>query len=193
MEKLFILITSPPACGKTRLAKRLATVLNNVVYLDKDDVIPLSKQIFKVGKKPYNRSSAFFQKNIRDYEYEVVLNQGFSAIKYADSVIINAPFTQEVRDKKWVDEFRERVANVGAKLLVIWISATPELCKFRMNKRNSDRDKWKIEHWDEYIKGVNFNPPNVFRDEELFIHKNSNDEEADAYFARLIEKINGSN
>ena len=138
MEKYVILITSPPACGKTRLAKRLASNLNNVVYLDKDDVIPLSKQIFNVAKKPYNRSSAFFQKNIRDYEYEVVLNQGFSAIKYADYVIINAPFTSEVRDKKWVDSFREKTAKADAKLLLVWISATPELCRFRMVKRNSD-------------------------------------------------------
>ena len=47
MEKKFILITSPPACGKTRLAKRLAQELNNVVYLDKDSLIPLSKQILR--------------------------------------------------------------------------------------------------------------------------------------------------
>ena len=64
MAKHFILITSPPACGKTRLAKRLASQLSNAVYLDKDSLIPLSKQIFKVAHKPYNRSSEFFKKNM---------------------------------------------------------------------------------------------------------------------------------
>ena len=188
MVKHFILITSPPACGKTRLAKRLATELENAVYLDKDTLIPLSKQIFKVAGEPYNRSSEFFQKNIRDYEYGVIIDLGMEAIRYADTVIINAPFRKEVRDQKFISDFKARLSKVGAKLLVIWISATPELCKYRMLKRNSDRDKWKIEHWDEYIKGVNFNPPKL-DDGELFIHKNSNDVEADEHFARLLKFI----
>ena len=28
-----------------------------------------------------------------------------------------------------------------------------------MKRRNSDRDKWKLEHWKEYIKNVDFTPP----------------------------------
>ena len=188
MAKHFILITSPPACGKTRLAKRLASAIENVVYLDKDTLIPLSKQIFKVAGKPYNRSSKFFQKHIRDYEYDVIIDLGMEAIKYADTVIINAPFSKEVRDDAFISNFKERLEGAGAKLLVIWISATPELCKYRMVKRKSDRDKWKIEHWDEYIKSVNFDAPNLSSD-ELFVHKNSTDEEADEHFARLLEFI----
>ena len=188
MAKHFILITSPPACGKTRLAKRLATELENSVYLDKDTLIPLSKQIFKVAGEPYNRSSEFFQKNIRDFEYDVIIDLGLEAIRYAETVIINAPFSKEVRDEGFIVDLKARLAKVGAKLLVIWISATPELCKYRMVKRNSDRDKWKIEHWDEYVKSVNFNPPSIDKN-ELFIHKNANDNEADEYFARLLKFI----
>ena len=48
MRKL-ILVTSPPACGKTFISKKLAKALNNCVYLDKDTLIVLSKQIFKVA------------------------------------------------------------------------------------------------------------------------------------------------
>ena len=58
MKKL-ILVTSPPACGKTFISKQLAKALNHVVYLDKDTLIPLSKQIFAVAHQPYDRSSAF--------------------------------------------------------------------------------------------------------------------------------------
>ncbi|MBE5742715.1 MAG: ATP-binding protein [Clostridiales bacterium] len=187
MEKRLILITSPPACGKTRLAKRLSAELNNVVYLDKDTLIPLSKQIFKVAHKPYNRSSAFFQKNIRDYEYEVILNLGYEAIKYADSVIINAPFRREVRDKGYLEGLRNRFAKLNAKIFIIWISATPELAYKRMKKRNSDRDKWKLENWDEYVKTVDFSPPDEI--EDLFIFKNSTDEESNESFERLLNHL----
>ena len=70
MVKKLILVTSPPACGKTYISKALAARLEHVVYLDKDTLITLSKQIFKVANQPYNRSSQFFEDNIRDYEYD---------------------------------------------------------------------------------------------------------------------------
>ncbi len=47
MKKL-ILVTSPPACGKTFISKQVAKALHNCVYLDKDTLIVLSKQIFVV-------------------------------------------------------------------------------------------------------------------------------------------------
>ena len=69
MKKL-ILVTSPPACGKTFVTKKLAKAMPNCVYLDKDSLIVLSKQIFVVANQEYNRSSDFFEENIRNYEYD---------------------------------------------------------------------------------------------------------------------------
>ena len=37
--KKMILVTSPPACGKTYISKQLARNLKHVVYLDKDTLI----------------------------------------------------------------------------------------------------------------------------------------------------------
>ena len=48
--KKMILVTSPPACGKTFVTKKLAKAMPNCVYLDKDSLIVLSKQIFVVAK-----------------------------------------------------------------------------------------------------------------------------------------------
>ena len=104
--KKMILVTSPPGCGKTRLSKRLATALSHVVYLDKDTLIPLSKQIFAVAGEPYNRSSDFFEVNIRDYEYEVILALGFEALNYDNTVLINAPFSREVRDAAYMQSLK---------------------------------------------------------------------------------------
>ena len=47
--KKMILVTSPPACGKTFVTKKLAKAMPNCVYLDKDSLIVLSKQIFAKG------------------------------------------------------------------------------------------------------------------------------------------------
>lgn len=165
--KRMILVSSPPACGKTFISKQLASKLKHVVYLDKDTLIPLSRQIFRVAKKPYDRSSDFFEENIRDYEYEVILDLAFEALHYDETVLINAPFTREIRDADYISSLRKKLAEFGAKLSIIWVITTPEVCRERMIRRNSDRDVYKINHWDEYIQTVDFSIPQNLDDPEV--------------------------
>lgn len=176
-----ILVSSPPACGKTYISKQLARNLKHVVYLDKDTLIPLSKQIFRAAKKPYDRSSDFFEEQIRDYEYEVILDLGFEALLYDDTVLINAPFTREIRDANYIGTLREKLKNLDAKLTVIWVVTSPEVCRERMLRRNSDRDIYKISHWDEYIATVDFSVPRHLDDpavkDDLLLFYNSSEAE----------------
>ncbi len=179
--KRMILVSSPPACGKTYISKQLAKNLRHVVYLDKDTLIPLSKQIFRVAKKPYDRSSDFFEENIRDYEYEVILDLAFEALEYDDTVLINAPFTREIRDADYINKLRARLKDAGARLTIIWVVTTPEICKQRMLRRNSDRDIYKIRHWDEYVQTVDFSVPTSLDDpdikDDLLLFYNSSEAE----------------
>ncbi|MGN0600763.1 MAG: AAA family ATPase [Oscillospiraceae bacterium] len=190
--KELILVTSPPACGKTFISKELAKNLKNVVYLDKDTLIVLSKQIFVVANEEYNRSSDFFEKYIRDYEYYAVLDLAFEALDYANIVLINAPFTREIRDQKYIDDLKARLAEKGAVLKVIWVETDPEVCHQRMIDRGSDRDTWKLEHWDEYIAGVNFEIPETIgaaNDGTLLIFKNSSKEEFDESMKTITAEL----
>ena len=185
MKKL-ILITSPPACGKTTLAKALAKALHETVYLDKDTLIPLSNKVFEAAGEEVNRSSDFFEKHIRDVEYEVVLNFAFEAILYDSNVIINAPFSREIRDAEYIKKLRDKLGKLNAELKVVWIECSTEVCHKRMIERNSDRDTWKLSHWDEYIKTENFNAPDI---EGILIYKNNTEEEANESFEELINNI----
>jgi len=188
MKKL-ILVTSPPACGKTYVSKQLSKALSHVVYLDKDTLIPLSKQIFAVAGEEYNRSSEFFEKNIRDYEYITIVDLALEALTYDDIVLINAPFTEEIRDMEYVQNLKNKLVEKNATLVVIWVETSIEICKQRMQERNSERDVWKLANWDEYIAGTNFDVPitldnpNVIDD--LLIFKNSSDEE----FKESLEQV----
>ncbi|MCH5165302.1 MAG: AAA family ATPase [Clostridiales bacterium] len=179
--KRMILVTSPPACGKTYISRQLAKNLKHVVYLDKDTLIPLSKQIFRVAKKPYDRSSDFFEEQIRDYEYQVILDLGFEALLYDDTVLINAPFTREIRNPEYINELTEKLAKYNARLTVIWVVTNPSVCRERMLKRNSDRDLYKIKHWDEYIKTVDFSIPSYLDNpdvkDDLLLFYNSSEAE----------------
>ena len=191
--KKLILVVSPPACGKTYVSKKLASNLKNVVYLDKDTLIPLSKKIFEAANEEYNRSSDFFNRVIRDVEYEVVLDLAFEALEYADLVLINAPFTREIRDLEYVKSLSDKLAKLGAELEFIWVDASPETCHKRMIERNSTRDTWKLANWDEYIKGVDFTIPTALSSKEsganLIIFDNNSSETFDKVMKEVVEKL----
>ncbi len=194
--KRLILVTSPPACGKTYISKKLAENLRHVVYLDKDTLIPLSKVIFQVAGEPYNRSSEFFYQYIRDVEYTTTLDLAYEALKYDDIVLINAPFTREVRDHDYIMALKKKLITMNTKLTIIWVETSPEVCKQRMIDRNSDRDTWKLQNWDEYIKTVNFNIPAALDDpdvlDDLLIFKNSSDAEYKESMRHIVDIIENS-
>ena len=190
MKKL-ILVTSPPACGKTFVTKKLAKAIPNCVYLDKDSLIVLSKQIFVVANQEYNRSSDFFEAEIRDYEYDCIMEIAMEALEYNDTVFINAPYTREVRTPGYMENLRRQLLEKkGAELIVVWVQCDVEVCRQRMIARNSDRDTWKLENWDEYVKKLDFSVPTGIKN--IFLFDNSSDDkfkvpikEAVKYFEEL--------
>ena len=191
--KRLILVTSPPACGKTYVSKKLAENLKHVVYLDKDTLIVLSKQIFAVAKEVYNRSSPFFNAMIRDYEYAAIVDLALEALAYEDTVLINAPFTREVRDAAYMNALRDKLKGKNARLTVIWVQADPEICRQRMVARNSDRDTWKLNNWEKYISGVDFSIPKELdypaTEDDLLIFNNNGDAEFDASMRYVLGVI----
>lgn len=192
--KKMILVTSPPACGKTYISRQLAKNLKHVVYLDKDTLIVLSNRIFDVAGKERNRSSQFFEENIRNFEYEAIIAIAMEALDYDDIVLINAPFTREIRNPEYMEQFRKRLEKKNARLEVIWVVTDPEVCHRRMIKRNSSRDTWKLANWDEYISGVDFSIPQALSRSEgsgldLLLFYNSTNQEYEESLKRIIARL----
>lgn len=189
--KRLILVTSPPASGKTYISKQLAKALKHVVYLDKDTLIVLSHQIFKVANQEINRSSDFFEENIRNYEYEATLALAMEALEYDDIVLINAPFTREIRDQAYIDNLKSQLEEKGARLTIVWVVTDIDVVRQRMMDRNSPRDTWKLANWDEYIKDVNFDIPSNLDDpaivDDLLIFKNSNEQEYQQSMQEIVQ------
>ncbi len=188
MKKRLILVTSPPASGKTFVSQQLAKKLPHIVYLDKDALIPLSSRIFHVAGQENNRSSAFFEEHIRNYEYDAILNIGFEALDYADLVLINAPFTREVRDNDYIKNLKEKLQKHGAELVLIWVITDIEVSHRRMIKRNSPRDTWKLANWDEYVAGRDYSIPNLPELSDCLVKfYNSNSIEFDESIERITK------
>lgn len=193
--KQLILVTSPPACGKTFISKMLAKNLKNIVYLDKDTLIGLSNVIFDVAGEERNRSSDFFEKHIRNAEYDVIVNLALEALVYADTVLINAPFTREVRNNEYMLSLKEKLRALGAILTVVWVQTDLEVCRQRMIDRNSVRDTWKIAHWDEYVATRDYSiPTNIGKVADRFIiFKNSSDEEYNESMKKTVKELTSDN
>lgn len=188
--KKLILVTSPPACGKTYISKNLAKALDNCVYLDKDDLIVLSKKIFEVAGQPFDRSSDFFHKWIRDAEYEAIMKVALDALNYNDTVLINAPFKKEIRDQQWLTDLRKKLDDHGAVLCLIWVHTDVEVVHQRMLARNSDRDTWKLNHWDEYVATQDYTAPKGIP--EMFVFENSSVEDYEKSIGKAVSHIRGS-
>jgi hypothetical protein len=150
-----------------------------------------------VAREEYNRSSPFFEKYIRDYEYDAIIAIAMEALEYDDIVLINAPFTREVRDKNYMTRLRDRLQEKNARLTVIWVQTDVEVVRKRMIERNSDRDTWKIEHWDEYNKNINYEIPKELDNpdvkDDLLIFKNSSDEEFETSMKEILSIIEETN
>ena len=191
MEKKMIIVTSPPASGKTFVSKELSKRLKHVVYLDKDTLIPLSKQIFAVASQPYDRSSRFFEDNIRNYEYDCIVALALEALDYDDIVLVNAPFSREIRDAAYIRNLRTKLSEKNSVLVPIWVETSPEVVRERMIKRNSDRDTWKLAHWDEYIAGCDFSVPELLDEPEgsLIRFKNNNNDEFETSMKSCLERL----
>lgn len=181
MSKILVLVAAPPACGKTYVSERIAKSAEHIVYLDKDDLADLLRASFSVLGRPVDMDGAFYTDNLRPSEYSTIMNIAFSALRFEEIVLVNAPFGKEVRDEKYMRELKDRANQNGAQLFLIWVTASEEICHERMIKRNSDRDIQKLENWDDYVKKIDFTPPFELKEKgavDEFIIFDNNSEEA---------------
>lgn len=181
MEKKLIIVSAPPASGKTYVSMKLAESLAHVVYLDKDSLVPLSNIAYKIAGIPVEREGKFFQENLRDVEYDVILEMAFTALNYEDIVLINAPFTRELHDKQYIEDLRKKLKEkYNSHLVIVWVVCDIETVRTRMIERNSPRDVFKIKNFDSWVKTQDFNIPTYLKVENdpysLVIFDNSNDE-----------------
>ena len=82
-------------------------------------------------------------------------------VEYEDLVLINAPFTREVRDNNYIRDLKTKLASIGAELVLIWVVTDIEVSRRRMLARNSPRDTWKLANWDKYVAGRDYSAPDL--------------------------------
>lgn len=92
---------------------------------------------------------------------------------------------------EYILNLKDRLREKNANLVVVWVETSPEIVHERMILRNSERDTWKLAHWDEYLAECNFNIPSNLDDpkikDDLLIIKNDNRQELEVSMKEVLD------
>ncbi len=193
MKKKLILVAAPPAHGKNYVSALLCRSLSSVAYFDKDDLAPLLSRAFSVADKAFDMDGDFYRENLRDAEYETLMGQALSALRFSDTVLVNAPLSREVRDGAYMRALRARANASGAALILIWVEASDAVCRARMEKRAASRDAGKLADFDAYREKIDVSAPTRLLDADavdaLVLFDNEDEKNAAASLAKTLEKL----
>lgn len=153
-----ILFAGHAGTGKTTLAKQAVPLLaaksgREFLFLDKDTVYgAFSSHIMGLlTGDPDDRDSPTYLQHLRDREYAGLLDIARENLALGQSVLLVGPFTREILAGKF---FQPAELGLPADTVcrIAWIDLPSDEARRRIEKRNDKRDRWKLAHWDDYLK-----------------------------------------
>ncbi|AJQ28501.1 AAA family ATPase [Pelosinus fermentans] len=155
MKPTILFLIGLPASGKSTIGKIIASQFN-FCYLDKDVVCnTFTKQLLELkGHSPNDRECAFYSDVIMDLEYKTLLDIANDNIQIGRSVVIDAPFISYFSNVRYVEQLKETYDWKNVTTVVLQVHVDFPILKSRMIERAVDRDQWKLDNWDTYIKSV---------------------------------------
>lgn len=148
--------------GKTTVARGLATRIS-AAFLDRDTVGGrfVEKMLEMNGLDINDRDSDFYKKHLRDLEYDTTRDICIENLAAGQNVFMISPFTAELKNKNWIDEVIAEAGltkqDVDVKVIAVTLQDM-ELQRQRIVDRQTERDTWKLEHWDDFKTRVQFVP-----------------------------------
>lgn len=148
--------------GKTTVARGLAKRMQ-AAFLDRDTVGGrfVEKMLEMNGLDVNDRDSDFYKKHLRDLEYDTTKDICIENLAAGQNVFMISPFTAELKNKAWIEEVLSAAGlakrDVDVKVIVVTLSDM-DTQKQRIIDRQTERDTWKLEHWDDFKHRVQFVP-----------------------------------
>src|SRR5690606_9943722 len=186
-----VFVAGHAGTGKTALARRAVPLMHartgeSFCVLDKDTVYGAysARVMGLLTGDPDDRDSPTYLEHLRDQEYHGLLDIATENLALGVNVLLVGPFSREVRSKRVFDAAALGVP-AGTRISVVWVALDEATAKARIVARGDARDRYKLEHWDEYRKR-RFDPAAAEFAELLRFDNTRFDEAA---FERLIATI----
>ncbi|WP_059049889.1 AAA family ATPase [Paenibacillus senegalimassiliensis] len=148
--------------GKTTVARKLARRMS-AAFLDRDTVGGrFAEKILEMnGLDTNDRDSAFYKEHLRDLEYEATRDICIENLSAGQNVFMISPFTAELKSREWLGKLLQDAGmssqEVDVKVVVVTLEDM-DTQKERIIERSTDRDSWKLSHWDDFKQRVQFVP-----------------------------------
>jgi predicted kinase len=153
-----ILFAGHAGTGKSTLAKRALPLIiektgEDFFFLDKDTVYgAFSAHVMKLTtQNPNDRDSPYYLENLRDWEYQGLIDIAKENLLLGVNVILVGPFSKEIQSGKMFSAVELGIPP-HTSIQIAWIDLEEMEAKKRMEKRADPRDDWKLAHWDQYAK-----------------------------------------
>ncbi|WP_018749902.1 AAA family ATPase [Paenibacillus sanguinis] len=148
--------------GKTTVARKLARRMS-AAFLDRDTVGGrFAEKILEMnGLDTNDRDSDFYKQHLRDLEYEATRDICIENLSAGQNVFMISPFTAELKSREWLGKLLQDAGmssqEVDVKVVVVTLEDM-DTQKERIIERSTDRDSWKLSHWDDFKQRVQFVP-----------------------------------
>ena len=145
--KLYV-VCGPPAGGKTRYGKELASRLG-AVLVDSDVATEPVVQagMEAAGLSPDDRDSDRYKELFRDPVYESLFRVAATNLTCL-SVVLVAPFTRESQEEDWPVRLTMRFK---VPVEIHFVTCPPEVRRERMKSRGEARDVAKLNDWSSHL------------------------------------------
>jgi predicted kinase len=123
-------------------------------YVDKDTLAthytPLLMTL--LGEDPDSRDeSAVYLAEVLPREYETLLAVVGDNLRLGIDVVVDAPFGQYLAVRDYLAKAADRHQWPElAEVAVLCVSCRDEVRMERLERRGFARDRWKLDHWDEF-------------------------------------------
>ncbi len=184
-----ILFAGHAGTGKSTLAKKALPLIiektgEDFFFLDKDTAYgAFSAHVMELTtKNPNDRDSPFYLENLRDWEYQGLIDIARENLTLGVNVILVGPFSREIQSGRMFDAQALGVPR-QTTIQIAWIDLDEAEAKKRMEKRADPRDEWKLAHWEQYTKRRTEPPTHAL------LHRFDNSVFNEASFERFIDEI----
>ena len=153
-----ILFAGHAGTGKSTLAKKALPLIvaksgEDFFFLDKDTVYgAYSAHVMELTTHDsHDRDSPYYLENLRNWEYQGLIDIARENLQLGVNVILVGPFSQEIQSGRMFDPTALGIPP-QTRIQIAWIDLAEDEAKRRMQKRVNPRDDWKLAHWEQYAK-----------------------------------------